>query len=114
MLLSLLPVAMLPVGLREEAFRLVADVSPNAETYRLQVVGRAEPFDGTGFPTQLAPPPLPRWQGSYVLAAVAAVLAIALLAAGSSLVLIVHGQPSATAQAAASGSAGSGGGGNGG
>jgi RNA polymerase sigma factor (sigma-70 family) len=109
MLLGLLPVAMLPVGLREEAFRLVADVSPDAETYRAQVVGRAEPFDGTGFPTQFTSPPAPRWQGSYVLAAVAAVLALALLGAGSSLVLIVHGEPSVSAaQGAVPGSAGKG------
>jgi RNA polymerase sigma factor (sigma-70 family) len=105
MLLGLLPVATPPDGLREEALRLVSDVSPDAEAHRGRVVSHAEPFDGTGFPRQLTSPPLPRWQGSYVLAAVAAVAAMVLLAVGSSLVLAVRGEPSVTAaQAAAPGS----------
>ncbi len=52
-LLSLLPVALLPVGLRRELFRLVADRSPVAAEHRDLVVRRAGPWRPDGFP---APP----------------------------------------------------------
>ena len=45
-LLSLLPVALLPVGLRRELFRLVADRSPVAAEHRDLVVRRAVPCAG--------------------------------------------------------------------
>ena len=49
-LLSLLPVALLPVGLRRELFRLVADRSPVAAEHRDLVVRRAGPWRPDGFP----------------------------------------------------------------
>src|SRR5713226_5035930 len=82
MLLSLLPVAMLPANLRDQIFRLVADVSPGAATYRARVAHRAEPFGASGFPQPVSTPSAARWQGNYALAAVAVVAALALLGGG--------------------------------
>lgn len=56
MLLSMLPVVLLPSSLRDHLFRLVADSSPAAVTYRAGVVGRAGPFGRNGFPRPLDSP----------------------------------------------------------
>ena len=53
-LLSLLPVALLPVGLRRELVRLVADRSPVAAEHRDLVVRRAGPWRPDGFPAPAA------------------------------------------------------------
>jgi RNA polymerase sigma factor (sigma-70 family) len=99
MLLSLLPVAMLPANLRDQIFRLVADVSPGAATYRARVAHRAEPFGASGFPQPVSTPSAARWQGNYALAAVAVVAALALLGGGGVLFtdFVTHGGSSAAA-----------------
>jgi RNA polymerase sigma factor (sigma-70 family) len=110
MLLSLLPVAMLPAGLREQIFRLVADVSPGAATYRARVAHRAEPFGAGGFPQPVSTPSAARWQGNYALAAVAVVAALALLGGGGVLFadFVSHGaSPAAAGTPAPPGSTGS-------
>jgi RNA polymerase sigma factor (sigma-70 family) len=81
-MLSRLPLAILPTGLRARTVQLAADVSPGALTYRARVVHNARLMGPAGFPVQLATPSVPRWQGSYVLAAVAAVAALVLLGGG--------------------------------
>jgi RNA polymerase sigma factor (sigma-70 family) len=55
MLLSVLPLAPLPAGLRDHLMRLVSDDSPEAIGYRGRVVSRAGAFDPAGFPLQTAP-----------------------------------------------------------
>jgi len=55
MLLSVLPLAPLPPGLREHLMRLVSDDSPEAIGYRGRVVSRAGAFDPAGFPVQTTP-----------------------------------------------------------
>jgi RNA polymerase sigma factor (sigma-70 family) len=55
MLLSVLPLAPLPAGLREHLMRLVSDDSPEAIGYRGRVVSRAGAFDPAGFPVQTTP-----------------------------------------------------------
>ncbi|HEY3882763.1 MAG TPA: sigma-70 family RNA polymerase sigma factor [Trebonia sp.] len=75
MLLSLLPAAVLPDGLRAEVLRLVASTEPDDTAGREAVATRAEPFEpGTGFPVAIDPPPpvtADRRRG-YAVAAVAA------------------------------------------
>ncbi|HMH92322.1 MAG TPA: sigma-70 family RNA polymerase sigma factor, partial [Streptosporangiaceae bacterium] len=55
MLLRLLPLALLPDGLREQVLWLVPDGSPEAASYRDEVIGRTGPVDPAGFPVQIAP-----------------------------------------------------------
>jgi RNA polymerase sigma factor (sigma-70 family) len=55
MLLRLLPLEPLPDSLREHVLWLVPDDSPEAVSYRDEVVGRAGPFDPAGFPVQITP-----------------------------------------------------------
>ena len=55
MLLSVLPLAPLPAGLRQHLMRLVSDHSPEAIGYRGRVVSRAGAFDQAGFPRQMTP-----------------------------------------------------------
>jgi RNA polymerase sigma factor (sigma-70 family) len=55
MLLSVLPLAPLPAGLRQHLMRLVSDHSPEAIGYRGRVVSRAGAFDQAGFPRQTTP-----------------------------------------------------------
>jgi RNA polymerase sigma factor (sigma-70 family) len=81
-MLRRLPLAILPTGLRARTVQLVADVSPGALTYRARVVHNARLMGAAGFPVQITTPSVPRWQGSYVLAAVAAVAALVLLGGG--------------------------------
>jgi RNA polymerase sigma factor (sigma-70 family) len=95
MLLGLLPVAMLPVGLRQEVMHLVSDVSPEAEDYRDEVVDRSGPFDSAGFPLQIAPLAAPRSQISYAMAAVIGVAALAVIGGVMFLLLSGGGSPSA-------------------
>ena len=101
MLVSLLPMATLPVGPRLRIFRLVADVSPDAAAYRARVAHGAEPFGAGGFPVQLTTPSARRWQGSYVLAAVAASTALALLGGGTFYVDYTAGHGGSPSAAAA-------------
>jgi RNA polymerase sigma factor (sigma-70 family) len=95
MLLGLLPVAMLPVGLRQEVMHLVSDVSPEAEDYRDEVVERSGQFNSAGFPLQIAPFAAPRSQISYAMAAVIGVAALAVIGGVMFLLLSGSGSPSA-------------------
>jgi len=81
-LLSMLPVVLLPAGLRDQIFRLVADVSPSASAYRAQVVRRAGPFGRSGFPQPLGVPHVGRGGKSYALAAGAGVAALLVIGGG--------------------------------
>ncbi len=88
-LFSVLPVAILPPGLRHQVLRLVSDVSADAVSHRVQVSSRAEPFGPSGFPVQLSPM-RPAGRGSrrlrfQLLAAAAALL---LLCGGAAVVLL--------------------------
>jgi hypothetical protein len=110
MLLSLLPVAMIPAGLRQQIFHLVSDDSPGAATYRAWVAHRAEPFGPGGFPLQVAKPSAARWPGNYALAAVAVVAVLALLSGGGVFFadFVTHGgSPAAAGTPAQPESAGS-------
>ncbi len=83
MLLSMLPVAVLPAGLRSQLFRLVADVSPAASAYRARVAQRAEPFGASGFPRPVEPPAPVRGRRDYALVGAAAVVVLLLVGGGS-------------------------------
>ena len=56
MLLTVLPVVLLPSSLRQQVLRLVADSSPDAADYRAWVIERADPFERSGFPRTLDVP----------------------------------------------------------
>jgi RNA polymerase sigma factor (sigma-70 family) len=103
MLLSALPVVLLPSGLRDEVFRLVADPSPEAARYREHVAKRAEPFGPSGFPVPVAPVARVRLRGRAI--AFAAIAALLLIAVGgvAAAAMIRHG--GGTANAAAHGAA---------
>ncbi|HEY3976999.1 MAG TPA: sigma-70 family RNA polymerase sigma factor [Streptosporangiaceae bacterium] len=55
MLLRLVPLALVPESLREQVLWLVPDGSPEAVSYRDEVIGRSGPLDPAGFPVQIAP-----------------------------------------------------------
>jgi RNA polymerase sigma factor (sigma-70 family) len=90
MLLSALPVIILPPGLRERVLGLVADVSPEAVRYRSHVAHRAEPFGRSGFPVPVAP--MVRVRGRGRLRG-----RTALFAAAAALLVIVGGGVAAAA-----------------
>ncbi len=97
-LLSLLPVAILPPGLREHVLRLVADVSPGAGEYRDHVARQAGPFRANGFPVP-ASPVAPPGTGTRRLLAAAMVVAAAAALTVSGLVLagaLHHSAPAAS------------------
>jgi RNA polymerase sigma factor (sigma-70 family) len=54
-LLRLAPLPPLPDSLREQVLWLIPDDSPEAASYRDEVIGRSGPFDPAGFPVQIAP-----------------------------------------------------------
>jgi RNA polymerase sigma factor (sigma-70 family) len=110
MLLSALPVFMLPPGLRTQVLRLVSDTSPEAVRYREHVVRRAEPFRPSGFPVPLVEfAPVRTWgpgRGRTVVFATAA--AVVLLAAGGAIAAVTldHGGGPSSAAAHSAVSAG--------
>ena len=57
MLLSALPLVVLPPGLRQQVLRLVGNVTPDAVSYRARLAGRAGRFRADGFPVPAAPCP---------------------------------------------------------
>jgi RNA polymerase sigma factor (sigma-70 family) len=81
-LLAMLPVVVLPAGLREQTLRLVAEARPDAVAYRGQVENEAEPFARSGFPVPLDPPAPVRGPGTFAPAAGATVAALAVLGGG--------------------------------
>jgi RNA polymerase sigma factor (sigma-70 family) len=102
-LLSLLPVALLPIGLRRELFRLVADRSPAAAEHRDLVVRRAGPWRPDGFPAPAGGlPPVRRTFSRTALLTGAAALAVLVLGGGAVLAadLLNHGPPAPAALAA--------------
>jgi RNA polymerase sigma factor (sigma-70 family) len=80
MLLSALPVFILPAGLRQQVLRLVSDPTPDAAGYRRHVTRRAEPFGPAGFPDPISAVARLRPRGRTIAYAAAAV--IVLLAGG--------------------------------
>jgi RNA polymerase sigma factor (sigma-70 family) len=96
-LLSMLPLAILPPGLRQQVLRLVSDVSPEAASYRARVVRRAGSFRSNGFPVPVAPVAPPGAARRYVLAASIVAAAGALLIGGVALAAALHhGAPAAS------------------
>jgi RNA polymerase sigma factor (sigma-70 family) len=84
MLLSLLPVVMLPAKVRRQLFRLVSDGSPAATARVSWVVERSAPYRPSGFPEPIDPPRVPSWwRSGYAVAAGVAVLALLLLSGGA-------------------------------
>jgi RNA polymerase sigma factor (sigma-70 family) len=104
MLLSALPVFMLPPGLREQVLRLVSDTRPEAVRYREHVAREAEPFGRSGFPLPVAPFARVRPRGRTIaFAAVAALLLIFVGGVAAAAMLHHGGGPSnAAAHGAAS------------
>lgn len=98
-LLSLLPVAILPPGLRQQVLRLVSDVSPDAASYRARVVRQAGSFRSSGFPALVAPVPSPGAGLRRVLAASIVAAAGALLIGGVALAAALHHDSPARARA---------------
>ena len=100
--LGLLPGAALPDELWPLVLRLVTDATPDEAAYGARVVQRAEPLGESGFPV----PVRPRGNGRarYAPTAVAMVVAVALLGAGTLITtnLLRHSGP-APARAAAAG-----------
>jgi RNA polymerase sigma factor (sigma-70 family) len=80
MVLSALPIAPLPAGLRDRLLHLAADAGPDAAAHRAAVISRAGPFGPTGFPIPLDPPRLAHGVKSYAVAATAGAAALAVAA----------------------------------
>jgi len=103
MLLSALPVFMLPPGLREQVLRLVSDTRPDVVRYRDHVAQRAEPFGRSGFPVPVAPFARVRPRGRTILFATVAALLLILVGGVAAAALVHHGgPPNAAAHGAAS------------
>jgi Sigma-70, region 4 len=79
MLLSMLPVALPPPGLRDQLFYLIDDMGPAASAYRAGVIHRAGPFGWSGFPEPLDPPHADHRPTARVLAAGGVVFGSAVL-----------------------------------
>jgi RNA polymerase sigma factor (sigma-70 family) len=110
MLLSALPVFMLPPRLRDQVLRLVSDTSPEAVRYREHVVRRSEPFRSSGFPVpfvEFAAAGLWR-RGRGRTVVYAAVAALVLIVAGGAIAaaMLRHGGGPSTAAAHSAASAG--------
>ncbi len=109
-LLSLLPLALLPIGLRRELFRLVVDSSPAAAEHRDLVVQRAGPMGPDGFPRPAGGlPPVRRTFSRTALLTGAAAVAVLLLGGGAVFAanLLGHGSPAPAALAATPSAGGS-------
>jgi RNA polymerase sigma factor (sigma-70 family) len=82
-LLSLLPVVMLPANVRRQLFRLVSDGSPAATARVSWVIERSAPYRPSGFPEPIDPLRVPSWwRSGYAVAAGVAVLALLVLSGG--------------------------------
>ena len=101
MLLSMLPVALPPPGLRDQLFYLIDDMGPAASAYRAGVIHRAGPFGWSGFPEPLDPPHGDHRRKTRAAAAGVAVLAVF---AGGAMFGSAVLQPHAGGSAAAAGS----------
>jgi RNA polymerase sigma factor (sigma-70 family) len=103
MLLSALPVFILPPGLREQVLRLVSDTRPEVVRYREHVAHEAEPLCRSGFPVPLAPFARVRPRGRTIAVAAVAALVIILAGGYAAAAFMHHG--GGTANAAAHGAA---------
>jgi RNA polymerase sigma factor (sigma-70 family) len=83
MLLGMLPVALLPAGLRDQLFNLVGDFSPGPSAYRAGVIHRAGPFGRAGFPKPLDPPPALHVLPAHAVSVGTGAAAAAVIAAGA-------------------------------
>jgi RNA polymerase sigma factor (sigma-70 family) len=101
-LFSLLPVVVLPPGLRHQVLRLVSDDSAEAVRYRTHVVGRAGRFSPSGFPVQLSPagPSRNRRIRAHPVVYAAAVVVILLAVGGSAAYALKHKHTTADAHPA--------------
>jgi len=77
MLLSALPVFIVPAALRQQVLRLVSDPTPAAARYRQHVARRAEPFGASGFPVPIVAVVRVRSRGRTIAYGAAAVLVLA-------------------------------------
>jgi RNA polymerase sigma factor (sigma-70 family) len=91
-LFSLLPVVVLPPGLRHQVLRLVSDNSAEAVGYRTHVVSRAGRFGPSGFPIQVSPadPSRNRRVRAHPAFYAAAAVVILLAAGGSAAYALKH------------------------
>jgi RNA polymerase sigma factor (sigma-70 family) len=110
MLLSALPVFMLPPGLRTQVLRLVSDTSPEAVRYREHVVRRSEPFRPSGFPVPVAEFAAVglwgRWRRRTVVYAAVAALVIIVAGGAIAAAMLRHGGGPSNAAANGAASAG--------
>jgi RNA polymerase sigma factor (sigma-70 family) len=88
-LLRVLPVAVLPGGLRYELFQLLTGHSQEAGEYCVAVAARAAEFNRNGFPVPIDSPGGGRPSAARLLP-VAAALAVALVAVGGGVALAAH------------------------
>ena len=84
-LLSLLPVPVLPDGLRSQVFGLIMDGSPGAAAICMDIAVRAEPFTRPGFPVPLDPVTPLRGPATLMPAAGVLVAVFALFGGGAVL-----------------------------
>ena len=120
-LYGMAPLAALPRGLREEVLGLCADVSPQGQSYRRDVMQSAGPFRPNGFPQ----PARPSRSRMLALSGVAAAIGVLIAIAATGIVTVLaltgshtpppaaagrSGSPSGTASASVTASTGSAGG----
>ncbi|HYB86995.1 MAG TPA: sigma-70 family RNA polymerase sigma factor [Streptosporangiaceae bacterium] len=79
MMLSMLPAALVPYGLRDHVLGLIGDPGPTAVAKRAGVIARAGQFGPSGFPRALGPPRAAYGPNTQSLAAGAAVAAVAVV-----------------------------------
>jgi RNA polymerase sigma factor (sigma-70 family) len=91
-LFSVLPVVVLPPGVRHQVLRLVSDPSAEAASYRAHVVSRAGQFGPSGFPVQLSPAGRAHRRGirAHPVVYAAAVVVILLAGGGSAAYALKH------------------------
>jgi RNA polymerase sigma factor (sigma-70 family) len=90
MLLSAMPLVILPPGLRQDVLHLVADFTPDGARYRDFVADRAEPFDGAGFPVAISPWTVRRWTRGKTVAYAAAAALIVIAGSVAAVALMRH------------------------
>jgi RNA polymerase sigma factor (sigma-70 family) len=92
-LLGMLPVVLLPAGLREQLLSLISDFSPGPAVHRAGVIHRAGPFGQSGFPEPLDPPHVAHGPVVHAATVGAGAAAVAVIAAG--ILYATHGGPHA-------------------
>jgi RNA polymerase sigma factor (sigma-70 family) len=93
LLFSVLPLVMLPPGLRQQVLRLVSDRSPDAVRYRELVVRRAGRFGPSGFPVQVSQAGRANGggvRGRVLTFAAAAAVILAAVGGGTTAYLLSH------------------------